>query len=230
MQKRWLIFIVLSVFLISGANGCGGETVDQLKSEIIGKNSKIIELEEEIDDLKKQVSDLQKGTVVEVDEIVEDVLDHIDVSGWKQNDFVNALAAKSSKFLDNTWFNYEYRGDESYYYLGDRSFDKDSFFDVSYDNRKDRELYPSKLRIHALGFGNVDAAKNDYSAYLSNVDKALILDTDLTCNRITNCGNIKVVECTKGADKYHSWFVSTYLFEIRNDGDSLESFKEFYCI
>lgn len=229
MKGVIITLIILSIFLISGANGCGSETIDSLKQDLEEKDKKLVELERDIGDLQKQIKELEKEPETIVEEEKEEKVDHIDVSAWKQDDFISALAAKSDKFENNEWYDYEYRDDGSYYYVAGEDQDIDAFYSLAYDNKKDRELSPSKLRIHALGAGNTDKAQEDYNNYASNIDKALVLDSDLSCNRLEICG-LKIIKCNKDNNNYLSWFTTLYLFEIRNNDESLETFKSFYCI
>lgn len=240
---RWLI-IFATVVLISGCISVPGEEEKEIKKEVEEDsseelNTQIQKLEEEkeslktqIDSLKKEIEELKKGDseIVE-DEIVEEKTESkgIDLSSWKRDDVITAMGKYNSRFVNATWFTYIYREDKHYYDQVGPIYDEDPFYRMRYKDRGD-ELKVNSLRVFNLAPGNRTKALTEYeNNYLPSIDKELIIDENLKCEKKEEC-DMKIVECSKERHKYYSWFAAPYLFVTRDDkGESLETFKLFYC-
>lgn len=220
MKKILIISIlVLSLFLVNA--GC---TEDQTTQPT------------EDQTLQQQIKDLQQQLKLKDQQLEkyqpQKVTSLLNLKSWSEDEIIEAFKDHNLKFEeDSSWFEYKYDQGDNYYYDIEGPIFQDPFTKLAYKPQA-REWNTNQLRIFDLGYDNLDLANGRYNKYKEEIVKVQIrLDEQLSCVEQLGCRDIQILQCKKGTSYYYSWFAERYLFVTRNDdGDTLKTFKEIYCI
>lgn len=222
-MKIFLPILILLTFLITA---CTPYNLTKVNKELEESNKKILEQQQEIDTLNKEVINLKQ----ELETYNPQQFDFlIDLTQWREDEIIQALALTNTKFKNAKWFQYQYRGDDAYYDIVGEIFPIDPFYDIVFSKRN-RQLTTNKLRIFNLDPGNKEIGDEEYEKYENNINKKTILNPEISCTKHKECRGTILLKCTSIGTELYSWFSYPYLFITRDDhGATLQTFKEFYC-
>ncbi len=220
-MKYLLALLLVLAFIVTSCTA-----PQDLSKEFDDANKKLLEQQQEIGALKEQIKNLQTGQSSE--EIIQPQF-KVDLTQWNDDEIVQALATKNSKFKNATWFQYRYGEDGVYYDLIGPIFPRDPFYDIVYSTRN-RELKVNGLRLFNLDPGNKEVGDAEYQKYEDNIKKKLLINQKLNCTFNQECRGTTLAICNAEGSTLYSWFSYPYLFIARDDnGETYQAFKEFYC-
>ncbi len=218
MKELKLILLVSLIFIVAcSVNNV--ENINELKKEIQEKEKIIQQQQEQIKKLQEELNSYSpKGVSYKVQ-----------LSDWTQDEIAKVLAKYDPDFIDTSWFKYDYDNEGKYYDLIGPIFPYDPFNQITYSKR-DRELNVNSLRIFDIDPGRKEEAEEEYTEYLTRIQKNTVINPKLVCIEQKECRNINLVICNSEGNTFYSWYSYPYLFETRNDnGKTLTAFKKFYC-
>jgi len=219
-MKILIPVLIILVFIISA---CTPYQLNKTTRELEESNQRIQNQQEELDSLRQEVEDLKPDSEEQTPGTI------IDLTQWREDEIIQALATKNTKFKDAEWFNYEYRDDKAYYDIVGKIFPVDPFYDITYSKRN-RQLKVNNLRLFNLDPGNKEIGDEEYQKYENKINRKMLLNSELQCTFHRECRGTSLWVCNTLGSQLHSWFSYPYLFITRDDnGETLNTFKEFYC-
>lgn len=219
MNKVFLLLAILLAIITTACSISNQELIQQLEEA----NQRIQQQQEEINSLKSELLTLKQPS----GETQFDL--KVDLTQWTEDEIIKAFTIHNKDFEDALWFKYEYRDDGVYYDVYGEIFPVDPFYDIVY-NKKSRELTVNKVRIFNLDPGLKEIGDDKFSRYLNEINKKLIINSDITCKTSKECRGTTLVTCQSQGSTMYTWYSYPYLFASQDDnGQTLNTFKKFYC-
>jgi hypothetical protein len=213
------IFSILFVLLfISGCSHVFSEsTQDELFLE---QEEKIETLEQEIKDLKDQLKETQP----------QELIYTTDLNSWTSSDILRALGKQDATYKNQTFEEFIYNEDGTFYYYESDFFPKDQFHKLTYKKRG-YEIRSGHFRIFDLSERAVRTPEESFKVYRDYLTRESTLDQDITCIEESKCGNeVTLITCTRDKDYLYVWNKDKFLFTATNDyGRAFETFKKTFC-
>ncbi len=220
-MKNIIIFALLVLIIL--INAC---TSQNSQKELEDSHKKITEQQKEINSLKAEVTRLNE----ELTQFQpKELLYKVDLTQWDEDEIIKALALRNNKFKNTSWFQYQYRDDGSYYDLVGAIFPIDPFHKLAYSKRN-RELKVNSLRIFNLDPALKEIGDDEFQKYQNEVNKQIQLNEEIKCVNQKECRGTTLIICKAKDSTLYTWYSYPYLFSARDDnGETFETFKEFYC-
>ena len=214
------LFYILVVFLfISGCLRVFSEGTPQ-DDLFLEQQEQIQALESEVQDLKDQLKETQPKELIYT----------VDLNGWTTSDVMRALGKQDATYTNQTFEEFIYNEDGTFYYYESDFFPKDQFHKITYKKRG-YEVRPGHFRIFDLSERAVREPEESFKVYRDYLTRESTLDPDITCIGESKCGGeVTLITCTKDKDYLYVWNKDKFLFTATNDfGRAFETFKTTFC-
>lgn len=239
MKALLLIALIVPLILFSGASGCQTQTHTEQplsspeQEQTAQLQQQITDLQEENKQLSSQVENLQSQLEKYQPKELES---YPDLKTWTEDEIVEAMGKVDKKFFNLTAFTFEYDLSGTYYYDLEGPIYQTPFYRLAYDKIYTHREWPaSHLQIYDLAYTkerqfDLEIADSAFEEYKAKVLVETTIDKEMNCLEQTDCRNIKLISCKKGANDFYIWYADRFMITARDDaGAAYTAFKKLYC-